>query len=128
MNAKLKVSTIVRALLTAVGSFLIGRVISGVTIDAPILVAATGAVLTAISTVWGIVDKTLVIEKLQSGLRQVFVFAGGFLISRGWITSENLEAILGLLSVVATVVYSQTSREKSIKVATDQISTTELKK
>jgi hypothetical protein len=128
MNTKIQFTSIIRTLLTAVGSFLIGRTIFGEHIDDETLQTITGIVLTLFSTVWGILDKTATIEMVQSALRQVITFIGGFLIAAGKLTNNNLEAILAIIPTILPLIQSHFARVKSNQLNAGEITTQQLKK
>lgn len=127
-TTKIKWQSIVRGLLTAIGSFLVGKNIFGHDVDASLWQEIAGIVMAVVSTVWGIRDKTAGVEMIQSTIRQVLTFAGGFLIAAGYITGNNLEAILALIPVILPIVQSHLSRAKTNQIVTGKISTQELKK
>lgn len=127
MNREL-LFTLIRSVLTAVGSFMFGKSLFGLDITPEWWETAIGAVLTIASVVWGIMDKTLTIEAWQSALRQIFVFVGGILVAIGKFTPEQFAAILGVLLVVANMSYSFLSKKKSEQVANEKINPESLKK
>lgn len=120
--------SVLRVVLTAIGSFLIGRTLFGHNIDYALWEQIAGVVIILASTFWGIVNKTAGIEKIQSALRQVFVVAGGLIVSAGYITGNQLETILALIPVVLPLIYSYTSRIKSRQLADNTINVQQLKK
>lgn len=128
MYTKIQWQTIVRTILTAVGSFLIGTTIFHHVVLAPFWSDFTGIVLTVFSTIWGIADKTAGVEQIQSALRQVVVFIGGIFVARGYITGDNLTAILALIPVLLPIAQSHAERSKSNQLAAGKITTQQLKK
>lgn len=113
--------SVIRYILTAIGAYLVGRNLGGVTVTPEFWEQAVGVGLAVVSTVWGFVDKTLPLEAFQGALRQVFAFAGGVAVMKGWITAEAFATITGLLTVVGSWIYSWLSRRKSVNLAKGEI-------
>lgn len=128
MNTKIQISSILRTLLTAVGSFLVGKVVFGHNVDDAILQTCSGIIMAVFSTVWGVLDKTASIEMIQSTVRQVITFIGGFMIAAGKLTNNNMEAILALIPVVLPLLQSHLSRVKSNQIDSGKINVQQLKK
>lgn len=120
--------TMIRALMTAIGFFLMGKNLLGNPVDQVMMEMLSGVVLAGVSVYWGIVDKTVTIEAWQSFLRQLIVGVGGLLIAKGRISAELLNDILGAALAIIPVLYSVLSRQKSNNLAQGWINTTELKK
>jgi hypothetical protein len=118
----------IRALMTAIGFFLMGKNLLGNPVDQVMMEMLSGVVLAGVSVYWGIVDKTVTIEAWQSFLRQLIVGVGGLLIAKGRISAELLNDILGAALAIIPVLYSVLSRQKSNNLAQGWINTTELKK
>lgn len=123
---KEKVFSIIRSVLTIVGAFLVGKSFLGNTIDDNLWLGIGGGIITAISVVWGIVDKTATIEGLQSGIRNVLIFFGALLVGSGIIKDEVLQAILGIVPIVITILYSQLSKAKSKEIAEGKLGVADL--
>ena len=81
MNIKENILSIIRHILVAVGAYLVGKNLLGNVIDAESWQGWVGAAITAISVVWGVLDKTATIEMVQSGLRSVVTFVGTMLVA-----------------------------------------------
>lgn len=128
VKTKVEWQGIIRMLLSSFGAFLIGKTILGNTVDAVWWEAAIGAIMGIVSIVWSIFDKTLSIEATQGTLRQVVSFLGGFAVSAGWITSELLLGISGVITALIPVVQGFFARRKSNMVAQGIINTDKLKK
>ena len=105
--------TLIRTALTAVGAFFIGKSIGGEAIDQQLWQTILGIAMAMVSTAWGFFDKSTTLEGLQSVLRQVITFVGGFLIPSGKIKEELLEQIIGIVLPIATLIYSQLSKKKT---------------
>jgi hypothetical protein len=105
--------TVLRTLLTSVGVFLIGKNFMGSAIDQSMWQMLVGIAMSAFSVAWGIWDKTLGIEMLQSFIRSLIVGLGGLLVAKGSISPEKLESILGIALAVLPLLYSILSKKKS---------------
>jgi uncharacterized membrane protein len=119
--------TIARTLLTSVGVFLIGKNFMGQQIDQSMWQMLVGVIMAVVSVVWGIMDKTIGLEMLQSFIRSAIVGLGGLLVAKGSMTPEKLESILGIVLAVLPLVYSILSRKKSDGIAEGSIAPFELK-
>ena len=119
--------TIARTLLTSVGVFLIGKNFMGQQIDQVMWQMLVGIAMSAFSVVWGIWDKTLGIEMLQSFIRSAIIGFGGLLVAKGSLTPEKLESILGIALAVLPLVYSILSKKKSTELANGTIEPNALK-
>jgi uncharacterized membrane protein len=109
--------SLVRTVLTLIGSFLLGKAFLGNILTADVLQTIIGAVLTAIGVVWGIASKSATVESIQSGVRSVLIVFGGFLVAAGKIKDDTLQAFLGLIPVLMTIVQSYTSKIKVQQIA-----------
>jgi hypothetical protein len=121
------VFTLIRTLLTSVGVFLIGKNFLGSPIDQSIWQMLVGVIMSGVSVVWGIMDKTIGLEMLQSFIRSVIVGLGGLLVAKGSMTPEKLESILGIVLAFLPLVYSILSRKKSDAIMEGSIAPFELK-
>jgi hypothetical protein len=106
-----------RALGALVGAYLVGHAIFGHTITEDVWQVVGGAVLTIVSTVWGIVSKTSHIEGIESSIRSVIAALGGLGVSYGVITGTQLATILAAIIPVATVVQSALAKAKTQQIA-----------
>jgi hypothetical protein len=119
--------TIVRTLLTSVGVFLIGKNFLGQAIDQVLWQMLVGIAMSAFSVVWGMYDKTLGLEMLQSFIRSAIIGLGGLLVAKGSLSPEKLESILGIALAVLPLVYSILSKKKSTELAEGYIEPSALK-
>jgi hypothetical protein len=113
---------IIKALLTVVGSWLIGQNFIGQPIDQNMLEIIGGVIMSGVSIFWSIRDKSYTIESLQAFIRQVVLFVGGLLIAANKLTPDRLEGILGLMLAVIPIVQSYTSKRKAQKLQEGEIS------
>ena len=119
--------TMIRALMTAIGFFLMGKNLLGNPVDQVMMEMFSGVILAGVSVYWGIVDKTVTIEAWQSFIRQLIVGVGGLLIAKGRVSAEMLNDILGAALAIMPVIYSILSRKKSTEISDGWIKTTDLK-
>jgi hypothetical protein len=119
--------TVARTLLTSVGVFLIGKNFLGQAIDQVLWQMLVGIAMSAFSVVWGMYDKTLGLEMLQSFIRSAIIGLGGLLVAKGSLSPEKLESILGIALAVLPLVYSILSKKKSTELAEGYIEPSALK-
>jgi hypothetical protein len=101
--------------------------ILGASVDAVMWEMIVGGIMSVMSIVWGVMDKNLGIEMLQSTIRNVFVAFGGVLVAQGKLSSEKLETYIGFAITILPVIYSILSRKKSQDVVTGGIEHNALK-
>lgn len=123
MNSQTGLS-ILRTVLTLVGSFIVGHAIFGHTVTVDIWSVIIGAAGTVGSIVWGIYDKTATVDGLTSAVRSVITAIGGLAVSSGWLTSDNLTSILGLAAALLPAILSHLDRVKTTAVATGDLKAT----
>lgn len=111
------VLSILRALMTAGGSYIVGHNLFGHQVDASVWQEVAGSVIALVGAIWGVVDKTAGIEGVQSAVRSFLQSAGGFLTAAGVITGETLNAILGLATAIISVLQSHLSKVKVKQIA-----------
>jgi uncharacterized membrane protein len=121
------VFTLIRTLLTSFGVFLIGKNFLGQSIDQSLWQMLVGIAMSAFSVVWGMYDKTLGLEMLQSFIRSAIIGLGGLLVAKGSLSPEKLESILGIALAVLPLVYSIISKKKSTELAEGYIEPSALK-
>jgi len=100
---KEQVISIVRHVLSVVGGLLLAYGIGQEVLFANF----SGVVLGLVSLVWSIKDKTATISQTAGVIRQVLTFVGGFLILKGLLTPEKLEATIGALVALLPVILGQ---------------------
>lgn len=113
--------SVVRTLLSAFGSFLIGKNIAGTTVDMVVWEMWVGGFMGAASLAWSIFDKTATIEMFQSGIRNFLILIGGFLVGWGKLAQGTWDAIMGIIVILLPFIYSQLSKQKSIDIATGKL-------
>ncbi len=118
---------IIRAILSIVGAWLIGRNLGMVTIDPVIWQQVVGVVLAGFSLVWAFIDKTVTQEKLESAMRQILIDGGMIFVAAGFISNAMFTAILGALPVLVSLIWSFTTRSKAAALQSGQIKPSQLK-
>lgn len=117
---KESVLSIVRIVLTAVGAYMAGKYFLGTTIDNNLWLGIAGSVVTAISIVWGVIDKTATTEMLQSGLRSIVLTFGTLLVGSGVIKDEVLQAALAAISIIVPAAISEANKRTNKNIATGE--------
>lgn len=126
MNQQLQ--TLLRALLSAVGAYILGRNIFGTTIDASVWQEFTGSAMGFIAMVWSVYDKSATIESIMGVVRQIITFVGGLMVSKGTISVDTLTMILGLLAAALPYLQSHLSIIKNNQLDNGTITVGQLKK
>lgn len=120
--------SLLRTLMTSFGIFLLGKNLLGSEIDQSIWQMVVGVTMAGVSVIWGVFDKTVDIEMLQSFIRSAIIGFGGLLIARGSLSPEKLESILGIVVSILPLLYSMLSRKKTNQIASGEILIEDLKK
>jgi hypothetical protein len=121
------IETLLRATLQIIGSYIMAKNLLGPSMDAVMWEMVIGGIMSVMSIVWGVLDKNVGIEMLQSTIRNVFVAFGGVLVAQGKLSSEKLETYIGFAITILPVIYSILSRKKSQEVVTGGIEHNALK-
>ena len=122
------IETLLRTAMTSLGVFMLGKNLLGTPIDASVWQMVVGAAMSLLSIIWGILDKNLGIEMLQSFIRSAFVGFGGLLVAKGQLSAGTLESVIGVITALLPAIYSYLSRKKSQEIATGGIIVEALKK
>lgn len=120
--------TITRSILMSLGTFIIGKNLLGSEITPDLYEMVVGSVMSGVAILWGILDKNLSIEMLQSFIRSMFVGFGGLLVAKGDLSAEALESYLGIAMAILTIVYSISSRKKNNLLVDGELRPEDLKK
>lgn len=120
--------TITRSILMSIGTFMIGKNLLGSEINPDIWEMVVGSIMSAMAIIWGVLDKNLSIEMLQSFIRSMFVGFGGLLVAKGDLSAEALESYLGIAMAILTIVYSISSRKKNNLLVDGELRPEDLKK
>jgi hypothetical protein len=51
-------------------------------------------------------------EQLTSAIRQILLFAGGFVVAKGWIDNETLAVLAGAIATAAASIWAFKTRTK----------------
>jgi len=127
-NLKARLYGLARDILTLVGGYLIGITVFGVNIDANIWQLVVGGVMALGGTLWSVYDKSVTIEKVQSGVRRILSTAGGILIAKGVLSPERLELVISIIVSAIPMYQSFNSRKKVQQIQQGVIGVHELKK
>ena len=92
--------SILRALMLAVGGFLVGHHFLGTTVDAPYWDVFTGGIMAIVAGVWSWRDKLLSTEQKVSFARSTITFIAGIVVSAGWLTDNTVNTILGVITAI----------------------------
>lgn len=117
MNKETALSTL-RAVLTLIGSYIVGHTVLGHRIDADFWELFGGAALTGLSTLWGFSAKSTTVEQWQSLLRSVFAATSGVLVALGLLNNQTSAAIAGLIPALAATLQGHLSRQTTRHMAT----------
>jgi hypothetical protein len=120
--------TITRSILMSLGTFIIGKNLLGSEITPDLYEMVVGSVMSGVAILWGVLDKNLSIEMLQSFIRSMFVGFGGLLVAKGDLSAESLESYLGIAMAILTIVYSISSRKKNNLLVDGELRPEDLKK
>lgn len=125
---KEQIYSIVTALLTLAGSYLLGKSVFGISVDTTSWEAITGAILTVGGIVMSILDKSLTIEKLQASLRTVIIAVGGLFVGAGKLDASKIEVWLGFIAAIVPMLYTWLSKKKNQQIETGEVKVDQLKK
>jgi len=118
----------ITAVLTLSGSYLVGKSVFGISIDAVSWEAVNGAILTLIGIIMSVLDKSLTIEKLQASLRAITIAVGGVFVGAGKLDSSKLEVWLGFITAIVPMLYTWLSKIKNQKLESGEVKIHQLKK
>ena len=122
------IETLLRTAMTSLGVFMLGKNLLGTAIDASVWQMVVGTAVSLLAVVWGVLDKNLGIEMLQSFIRSAFVGFGGLLVAKGQLSAGTLESVIGVITAILPAIYSFLSRKKSQEIAKGAIIVEALKK
>ena len=124
---KEQILSALRTLLILAGGYLLGNEILGIPVDNNWVLSVTGIALGLIGVIWSWVDKTLTADKWQSLVRNVIVFGGGILISKGIISGETWQIIIGAIGTIFPWILSDQNRAKNAAIKSGEISSSSFK-
>lgn len=117
------IKSIGRALLTLVGTVLLGKNVFGHVLDENVLQEIFGALGILGGVLWGILDHSATIEKVQSGLHSSLIILAGVAVSWGVISQQTALAIIGLVTALIPVILSYTSKVKIQQIDAGKLTT-----
>lgn len=109
--------SLLRAVGSLLGAYLVGHAIFGHTVSQDTLGVIGGAALTLASTIWGIATKSSTIEGIESSLRSIGAAVGGLFVAAGKISADQLLTILGAIVPIVAFIQSVVSKSKNRAVA-----------
>lgn len=115
------VYSLIRSVLTFVGSYIIGHAIFGVAITSTVWDVIGGSVISLIGIVWGIVEKTATVDSVSSAIRSVFISIGGVLVAAGKVSQNSLNQIEGIATAALPIIQSWISRSVVKQIATGSL-------
>jgi hypothetical protein len=116
-----------RTVMNIIGSLIVGSVIAGHAITNEVLEVVIGGGLSVAATIWGIVDKTAGLEQITSAISKVITFAGGLLVSSGFLKDNTLQAVTGLVPLLADEINKRIHSKKDENIATGKLGVEDLK-
>jgi hypothetical protein len=119
--------TLIRAVVTFAGAYLVGKPFLGGTVDENLTQVIIGIAMSLSSIAWSVFDKSLNIEMLQAFLRSVATGIGGFLVANGKISPAQLDTYLGLALAILVFAGSLTAKKKAANVISGKIDPSAMK-
>lgn len=123
-----RLMSILRALLSIVGGFILGHNIFGLDVDETLWQEFLGSVLALSSIILSVIDKTANIEKIEGAARQILSFSGAALVARGILSAQQFATIFPALIVLLPLLLGKTSTTKTKALDTGKLSIADLKK
>lgn len=121
------IQSLIRLILTAVGSYLIGHYFLGTQVTGEWWEGVIGFILAIVSIIWSIRSNTVTIEMWQSLVRQAITIVGGIFIAKGWINETTVESIGGILLLLFPYLQARTDETKVKKIHNGEINIRQLK-
>lgn len=109
--------SLIRSILTLVGSYLIGKNIFGSTVDQNWLLIVVGGIVTLGSIIWGIVTKDISSEQIASGLRSAIMTVGMIFVASGKLSSNALEQIALIMVTLIPFILGKLNRDTNKAIA-----------
>jgi|SRR5579863_320659 len=104
------VMTVIRSLLTLLGTFLIGKVLAGHTINADLWQLIVGAGMAIAGVITEFTSTTASSTQFQSALVSAGTAVGGVLLAFGWIDQQTVTAITGLITSILPLLHKQSTK------------------
>lgn len=123
-----RIMSILRATLTIIGGFLVGRNLYGLSINEHLWQEVLGSILASVGIVMSIIDKTATLEKVEGAARQVLSFAGSFLVAKNILSAESFATILAGTIALLPLLLGKTATSKTQDLDSGKLSIDDLKK
>jgi len=118
----------IRALLVAVGAFIIGNHFFATTIDASWVDLIAGGVVAAVGFLWSVFSKELGTDQILAGVKSAVVFIGGLLVSAGLIKDEQWMSISGVISALIALIGSAVTKKQTANTLANPLNARKLSK
>ena len=105
--------SLIRTLLVAYGSWLVGTNLFGTAVTAELWQEIIGAVLALGGAIWGLIDKTSGIEQFESTLRSLLVIGAAFITAKGLLSVDKANQIIGVIMALIPFIASYTAKRKN---------------
>lgn len=113
--------SLVRALFTLIGTFVIGRTFHGHVLVSTTFDVISGSVLTLLSIIWSLRNGTATEQNLESMLRQLLQGIGGLVVGWGLLNATQLGEIISFVVLAIPMVWGYLSKSKTAKIAAGKL-------
>lgn len=120
MSTNQNLASLARAILTTLGTFLIGRSFFGHPLFDTTWEAISGVAVTLSSVIWSIVHYNVAEDQLDSLLRQLYQGAAALFVSSGLMSTSQAAAVGGCLLVAMPYLQSLIAKWRNKKLVTGQ--------
>lgn len=112
---KSEVLAIFRFLLSAVGSYILGINVFGLTIDSSLWQEIVGGIMAVSGIVMSVLDKSVTTDMILGFVRQVVTVGGGLLVAAGKLKGDIVTGLLALIPLLAPYIQGVISRRKNLQ-------------
>lgn len=113
--------SLVRALFTLIGTFVIGRTFHGHVLVSTTFDVVSGSLLTLLSIIWSLRNGTATEQNLESMLRQLLQGIGGVVVGSGLLNATQLGEIISFVVLAIPMVWGYLSKAKTAKIAAGKL-------
>ena len=106
-----QILTIIRALLIAIGGFLVGNHLFGHLVDLAYWDLIVGGLMSLVVGIWSWNDKDTTFEKRMAFVRSSLSFIGGIVISSGVVQPQTWDSITGLVLTILPIIMSNQQKK-----------------